>query len=93
MVAELDRGGVRSRAGFRIGVGALAHLLRNRFYVGEVAYRGEIHPGPQPPIVDRMLFDAVQARLDAQAIDRRRACRDVGRPSSPDCSTTIEATG
>ncbi len=71
LVAELDRDGVRSRTGFRIGVGALAHLLRNRFYVGEVAYRGEIHPGPQPPIVDRTLFDAVQAQLDAQAIERR----------------------
>ena len=25
-------------------VGPLAHLLKNRFYFGEVAYRGEVHP-------------------------------------------------
>jgi DNA invertase Pin-like site-specific DNA recombinase len=46
--------------------GPLAHLLRNRFYVGEVAFKGEILPGEQPAILDRKLFDAVQRRLDEQ---------------------------
>ena len=46
--------------------GSLAHLLRNRFYVGEVVFKNEILTGEQPPIVDRQLFDAVQARLDQQ---------------------------
>jgi site-specific DNA recombinase len=46
--------------------GPLAHLLRNRFYVGEVAFRGEILPGEQPAILDRKLFEAVQRRLDEQ---------------------------
>src|SRR6266540_929303 len=46
--------------------GPLAHLLRNRFYVGEVAFKGEILPGEQPAIVDRDLFDAVQAKLSEQ---------------------------
>src|SRR3954467_1792181 len=46
--------------------GALAHLLRNRFYIGEVAFKGEVLPGEQPAIVDRKLFDAVQARLNEQ---------------------------
>ena len=46
--------------------GPLAHLLRNRFYVGEVAFKGEILAGEQLAIVDRNLFDAVQAKLDAQ---------------------------
>src|ERR1700757_2514572 len=43
--------------------GALAHLLRNRFYIGEVKFKGEILPGEQPAILDRDLFDAVQAKL------------------------------
>jgi site-specific DNA recombinase len=30
----------RSTGGGRYGVGALAHFLKNRFYVGDVAYRG-----------------------------------------------------
>jgi hypothetical protein len=46
--------------------GPLAHLLRNRFYIGEVAFKGEILPGEQPAILDRKLFDAVQRRLDEQ---------------------------
>ena len=29
----------------RFGVGALAYLLKNRFYIGEVVYRGEVYRG------------------------------------------------
>ena len=54
--------------------GPLAHLLRNRFYIGEVAFKGEVLNGEQTAIVDRALFDAVQAKLDAQ-INARRAAR------------------
>ena len=46
--------------------GPLAHLLRNRFYIGEVAFKGEILKGEQSPIIDRDLFDAVQAKLQEQ---------------------------
>jgi DNA invertase Pin-like site-specific DNA recombinase len=46
--------------------GPLAHLLRNRFYLGEVVFKGERLPGEQPAIIDRKLFDAVQAKLDGQ---------------------------
>jgi site-specific DNA recombinase len=46
--------------------GPLAHLLRNRFYVGEVVFKDEILAGEQPAIVDRKLFNAVQAKLDEQ---------------------------
>jgi hypothetical protein len=34
----------------RYTIGPLAHMLKNRFYVGEVAYRGEVHKGEHPPI-------------------------------------------
>ncbi len=46
--------------------GPLAHLLRNRFYIGEVVFKGETLPGEQPAIIDRKLFDAVQSKLDGQ---------------------------
>jgi site-specific DNA recombinase len=46
--------------------GPLAHFLRNRFYIGEVAFKGEVLPGEQPAILDRDLFDAVQAKLNDQ---------------------------
>src|ERR1041384_2618978 len=42
--------------------GPLAHLLRNRFYVGEVAFKGDTLAGEQPAIVDNGLFEAVQDR-------------------------------
>jgi site-specific DNA recombinase len=46
--------------------GPLAHLLRNRFYIGEVVFKGEVLPGEQPAILERELFDAVQAKLNEQ---------------------------
>ena len=52
-----------TRGGIRFGVGSLAHLLKNRFYIGEVVYRGETHRGEHEPILDRHLFEAVQAKL------------------------------
>jgi site-specific DNA recombinase len=46
--------------------GSLAHLLRNRFYIGEVAFKGEVLKGEQPAILDKDLFDAVQDKLNEQ---------------------------
>ena len=45
-------------------MGSLAHLLKNRFYLGEVLYRGEVHRGEHEPILGRDLFEAVQAKRD-----------------------------
>jgi len=56
----------RTVGGIPFTRGPLAYLLRNRFYIGEVVFRGEVFPGEQPAILDRDLFDAVQAKLDVQ---------------------------
>ena len=69
----------RSVGGGRFGVGALAYLLRNRFYIGEVVYRGEVHRGEHEPILESTLFEAVQGKLAAQAVARR--CRLQGSPA------------
>src|SRR5215472_11285533 len=81
LLAELDRRGVRTkvngrregqkRGGIRFGVGPLAHLLKNRFYTGEVHYRGEVYRGEHEPILSRDFFEAVQAKLAANAVDRQ----------------------
>jgi site-specific DNA recombinase len=60
----------RTVGGIPFTRGPLAHLLRNRFYVGEVAFKGEILRGEQPSILDKKLFDAVQAKLGEQATNR-----------------------
>src|ERR1700675_469821 len=51
--------------------GPLAHLLRNRFYIGEVPFKGEVLDGEQPRILDRDLFDAVQDKLSEQTTNQR----------------------
>jgi site-specific DNA recombinase len=81
LIEDLDRGGIRTKAngrtdgrqrgGIRFGVGTLAYLLKNRFYIGEVVYRGEVHRGEHEPILDRDLFEAVQAKLAANAVARQ----------------------
>ena len=63
---ELIRDGVRVRGGIPFGRGPLAYLLRNRFYVGEITFRGEVHAAEHPAILDRELFEAVQTRLTGQ---------------------------
>src|SRR5213080_251979 len=68
-----------SLGGARFGVGALAYLLKNRFYIGELVYRGEVHHGEHEPILDSALFEAVGAKLAAQAVERR--CRLRGLPA------------
>ena len=55
-----------TRGGIPFGRGTLFYLLRNRFYIGEVTYKGEILPGEQPAIMDRAVFDAVQRKLTDQ---------------------------
>jgi site-specific DNA recombinase len=54
--------------------GPLAHLLRNHFYIGEVIFKGEVLKGEQPAVVDRDLFDAVQAKLNEQ-LNNHKATR------------------
>ena len=82
LVVDLSNEGLKSkvrhlstgarRGGVPFTQGPLFYLLRNRFYIGEVAFKGEILPGPQPPLLDRALFDAVQAKLSEQWLHRTR---------------------
>ena len=55
-----------TRGGIPFGRGTLYYLLSNRFYIGEVKYKDEILPGEQPPIMDRVLFEAVRQKSLAQ---------------------------
>jgi site-specific DNA recombinase len=52
-----------TRGGIPFERGTLFYLLRNRFYIGEIRYKGDILPGAQPPILARAVFDAVQQKL------------------------------
>src|SRR5262245_14964704 len=76
LLADLRRTGVKTKlrplsngrtiGGIPFTRGSLAAFLRNRFYIGEVRYKGEVFPGEQQAILDRALFEAVQIQLDQQ---------------------------
>jgi site-specific DNA recombinase len=72
VVEQLDRDGVRTRKGYRFGPGPIAAMLKNRFYLGEVVWKGQVHKGEHAAIIDRPLFEAVQARLADAAVARRQ---------------------
>src|SRR5262245_15199424 len=63
----------RTIGGIPFTRGSLAAFLRNRFYIGEVRYKGEVFPGEQPAILDRAMFEAVQAKLDQQRTNYAKA--------------------
>jgi site-specific DNA recombinase len=62
----------RTIAAARYTNGPLGHMLKNRFYIGEVAYHGEIYKGEHEAILDRILFDAVQQGLADRTVERGR---------------------
>jgi site-specific DNA recombinase len=83
VLADLRRTGVKTKlrplsngrtiGGIPFTRGPLAAFLRNRFYIGEVSYKGEVFPGEQPVIIDRALFEAVQTQLDQQRTNYAKA--------------------
>ncbi len=71
-----DRG-LRSRAGRykagRMTDGKLAVVLRNRYYLGIINYKGDEFPGRHEPLVDLALFEKVQDELDRKWGERASA--------------------
>lgn len=62
----------RSHAGDRFSYGALAYLLKNRVYLGEVGHKGTWYDGEHEPILKRDLFNRVQLLLKKNAVDHRQ---------------------
>ena len=83
LLTDLRRTGVKTKlrplsngrtiGGIPFTRGSLAAFLRNRFYIGEVRYKGEVFPGEQLPLLDRALFEAVQTQLDQQRTNHAKA--------------------
>ena len=81
LLEEMNAGGIRTkvmtlstgrkRGGVPYGKGALAYLLKNRCYVGEISHRGAIHPADHEPIITREVFEAVQASLTGNTVARK----------------------
>ncbi|MGA8751248.1 MAG: recombinase family protein [Pseudolabrys sp.] len=83
LLADLRRTGVKTKlrplsngkaiGGIPFTRGSLAAFLRNRFYIGEIRYKGEAFPGEQSVILNRALFEAVQTKLDQQRTNHAKA--------------------
>src|SRR5437870_3958557 len=87
---ELDAAGIRSKSwassagrqwgGKPLARGALYLMLQNRIYRGEIVHKGQHYPGEHEPIIDEVLWDQVQSKLTANAVERRSGGR-IKHPS------------
>ncbi|SFK92908.1 recombinase family protein, partial [Methylocapsa palsarum] len=66
---RLRRGG-EVYGGQTLTRGALYAMLQNRLYRGEISYKGGVYPGEHPAIIDPPLWDAAQATLAGNRVDR-----------------------
>jgi site-specific DNA recombinase len=65
-------------------------ILSNRVYLGQIPHKGETYPGQHPAIVEKAVFDEVQALLASNAGDKRRAAQGLsGRPPAAPLSGRI----
>jgi len=62
-----DTGQGRRKPAGKIGRGKLYYMLSNPIYVGRIRHGSAIYRGEHRPIIEEDVFDAVQARLAAQA--------------------------
>ena len=81
----------RSVGGGRIGVGALAYLLKYGSTSARWSTVGKVNRGDHAPILDRPLFEAVQTKLAVQTVARRCQLRGSRRPSGRAPVSTIAA--
>ena len=59
----------------RVEWAAVYLILQNRLYRGEIAHKGNSYPGEHPAIVDKPLWDDVQAVLAANRVERANGAR------------------
>jgi site-specific DNA recombinase len=88
--AELNDVGIRSKrrkladgtdyGGQKLSRGALYLMLQNRIYRGEITHKGNAYPGEHPAIVEKALWDEVQAALTENRVNRA-AGSDAKQPS------------
>ena len=77
---ELTDRGLRTRPTQRRPAGPISdskiqQMLRDRYYLGEVRYKGETYPGRHEPIISEDLFNQVQQLMDERGYARERRKR------------------
>jgi DNA invertase Pin-like site-specific DNA recombinase len=70
----------RRWGGKRLGRGALYLMLQNRLYLGEIVHKDKSYPGEHAAIIGPDLWEAAQARLTANRVER--SARDTANSAS-----------
>ena len=93
--AELDGAGIRSKRRIsadgtpfgdqKLSRGALYLMLQNRTYRGEITHRGDAYPGEHQAVIDKPLWDEVQAILAENRVNSgdRSTCKTTKPPRRP----------
>jgi DNA invertase Pin-like site-specific DNA recombinase len=71
----LHENNIKSRLGNHFFRGSLYMMLRNPHYIGLIKHKKETYPGEHAAIIDRALWDKVQALLDDNIQGKRRKVR------------------
>jgi DNA invertase Pin-like site-specific DNA recombinase len=82
---EADRLGLRTkfrptengaeRGGKPFSRGHLYILLSNPIYTGQIAHKGQLHPGQHPPLIDGASWSTVRDQLAANTSDHRHRAK------------------
>lgn len=96
---ELTDRGLRTRPTQRRPAGPISdskiqQLLRDRYYLGEVRYKGESYPGRHEALIDEDLFNQVQELMDERgyAAERRKRQTTTSRAPSGAGSAASSST-
>lgn len=72
LIETLTDAGLRTRptkrypSGTPISINSIGNLLRDRYYLGYVTYRGQEYPGRHEPLIGKDVFDRVQQMLESR---------------------------
>jgi len=58
--------GLTNRKGNKVMISSVAEMLKNPFYHGDFIWAGKQYHGKHPPIVDKALYDRVQAMISSK---------------------------
>lgn len=72
IISDLNAQGIRSGHGNAFTNNSLRKMLRNEKYIGVYRYKDILDPNGIPPIIDRELFDRVQAEIKRRSFTRKR---------------------
>ncbi|MCK4516291.1 MAG: recombinase family protein, partial [Spirochaetaceae bacterium] len=86
--------GLTTRKGNRLARSSVANILKNPFYTGDFLWNGKQYQGKHPTIIDKELFQRVQAvssqRNDTRATSHRFAYSGLLKCAHCGCSITAE---